>query len=198
MPPVPSKPAISDERLRQMRALRDAICDGGAPRASVAAAPVEAIEPVERSMSFNDAMVRALVAGTKTQTRRLAAPAVHLPCRFGQPGDRLWVRERWAMAGDGRFVYAADDAKPGRRIRWRASYHMPRRASRLTLCITSVRAEKLQDISEADARAEGFAGSSGEDPREWFRKLWDGINTSPGSRWADDPWVWVIEFELVS
>jgi hypothetical protein len=207
------KHAISQQRLEQMRALRDAICAVGVPRAAETVGhPLE--EPVDRPIAFNDAMVRALMDGRKTQTRRLVRPSVHMaranlagrmelydargariPCRYGQPGDRLWVRERWA-ARSNQFVYSADDATPAHRVAWRASYHMPRRASRITLCIKAVRAEKLCDISQADAIAEGLAGAAHDDPRAWFRQLWDAINTSPGTRWADDPWVWVIEFEV--
>lgn len=153
-------------------------------------------------------------------------------CPYGQPGDRLWVRETWSADphiddswastewnGCGRKVreipdrfhhprfcnYAADWLHE--QIRWTPSIHMPRWASRILLEITAVRVERLQDISKADARAEGLdwvgdgytpygvkgiAASWSRDPRESYRVLWESIN-GPGS-WSVNPWVWVLEF----
>lgn len=200
----------------------------------------------ERPILFSGSMVRALLASTKTQTRRLLKlkwgfdveerddgtlwpwaqhpdcdDDVWMPCPQGEIGDRLWVRETWAygihaMAAerdeDGPFVYAADGTTQGRLCdRWTPSIHMPRWASRISLEITALRAERLQDISNADARAEGiecmagdpecgyrnYLDQSGKDwslsPRESFRGLWESIN-GPAS-WAKNPWVWVVEFE---
>ena len=107
--------------------------------------------------------------------------------------------------------YGAQGDKPFH-MAWRPSIHMPRWASRITLRITDVRVERLQDISEDDAVAEGVAleryvpvsdsagtHSSGEaeptDPVEEYRNLWNHIN-APGA-WGANPWVWVIEFEKV-
>jgi hypothetical protein len=143
---------------------------------------------------------------------------VSIPCPYGEPGDWLWVRETWALeqlGDDGdRVVWKADRAAAWRSEmegrfylesayepeRWRPSIHMYRWASRLTLEVTGVRAERLQDISEEDARAEGCAG--GHDviphygfsatPREHFRQLWSSIK-GPES-WDANPWVWVVEF----
>lgn len=184
-------------------------------------------------------MVRAILNGTKTQTRRAvkdrhidaAPPACFFQwlrerCTYGQPGDRLWVRETWAYGvhalaaardEDGPFIYAADGTDQGRLCdRWRPSIHMPREASRILLEIASVRVEQLQDISEADAIAEGVfelplqaaepglwwtgdvaAGAAlhGRSPSRAFRLLWESIN-SPGS-WDANPLVWVIEFKRV-
>jgi hypothetical protein len=136
-----------------------------------------------------------------------------LKCPFGVPGDRLWVRETW---GDGEEnncepgVYyratdpAWDEEETG--FRWKPSIHMPRWASRITLEVTGVRVERLNDISEADAETEGcraevISGTAGYDDQgvisavEKFRELWESIN-GPGS-WAENPWVWVVEFERI-
>jgi hypothetical protein len=148
---------------------------------------------------------------------------------FGQKGDRLWVRETWDFrdwrdtmhANRVNVAYAADgeqrllDAPPTwnpeiyNYERWRPSIHMPRWASRITLEITGVRVERLQSISEDDARAEGvdFAKHADLDPlaggligpvaaRVAFSLLWDSIN---GKRhpWSSNPWAWVIEFRKV-
>ena len=160
----------------------------------------------DRPILFSAPMVRALLAGTKTQTRRVCKLDVRsgMPepelasllrcCPYGVPGDRLWVRETWAPLTVG-YAYRADpvwNAPPA--DRWHPSIHMPRAASRITLEVTGVRVERLQDISEADVIAEGC-------PRQmlygtgWYRDLWLKINGT-GS-WGANPWVWVIEFRLV-
>lgn len=213
----------------------------------------------ERPILFSAPMVRAILAGTKSQTRRAvkgvlrAAPPIDtdcikdrdglpskLPgprdwdlCPYGQPGDWLWVREahaifethgqqrkdgeRWgpwgglptALSPDGsKIVYfreGFDRCAPGR---WRPSIHMPRWASRITLEVTGVRVERLQDISEADAWAEGvesdFASAEyaakhgslcGRQFRYGYANLWGQIN-GPGS-WGANPWVWVVEFKRI-
>ena len=214
-------------------------------RESEAAVRDRALAPKERPILFSGPMVRALLAGTKTQTRRpvkgmalewlrpegftptfVADPANHL-CLYGAPGDRLWVREAWR-------AMAEHDASRPLDIPWRApvvyeaSRHpdtlfgklrpgmfMPRWASRITLEVTGVRVERLQDISEADAIAEGIesrqvsetdsrwlrydrsedqgkAYSTTGNPRESFRSLWESIN-GPGL-WQANPWVWVLSF----
>lgn len=181
-------------------------------------------------------------------------------CPYGQPGDRLWVREThrvkaWNEVASARVEYRADGSedcldvltddydawilqrtaiweRAGARVRadgllpeppggvpWTPSIHMPRWASRLTLEVTSVRVERLHDITEADARAEGVDWSrpepygekwddDREDPREVgyppagasfardnFRRLWSSIN-GPES-WEANPWVWVVGFRRV-
>jgi len=125
-------------------------------------------------------MVRALLDGRKTQTRRAVVPQPRgLPlkeqsivCRFGAPGDTLWVRES-------RFMSRAD--------------------ARITLQITSRRLERVQDITPADARAEGFDPDTLLlDPVGWFRELWDRLHADRGLAWRDNPWVWVITFRLVT
>ena len=123
-------------------------------------------------------------------------------CPFGQPGDRLWVRENSAMdCGDGRILYQADgdDITASLDGRWIPSIHMRRENSRITLEITGVRVERLQDISRGDSMAEGcpFPNmANGPDPRRWYAELWESIN-GPGS-WGRNPWVWVVEFRRVA
>lgn len=220
----------------------------------------------ERPILFSGAMVRAILSGAKTQTRRIA-PIQSLDifehdgglvtwnvrftkpigksrtigsysggfatpdkarqivaaefCPYGQPGDRLWVREAWSIdphpgpnysgglrsPDGGEVMYRATDGWHGP---WRPSIHMPRWASRLTLEITGVRVERLQAISEADAIAEGVtAVSSGgvtlftttgvncfQTAKDAYAALWESIN-GPGS-WDANPWVWVVEFRRVA
>lgn len=232
-----------------------------------------AVEPQtkERPILFSGAMVRALLDGTKTQTRRVVkcpervgnhdfhlrdvmdgkpgAPLwphalggdgrYHaLPCPYGAPGDRLWVRETWApavIAHTSAFVcYRADGEKPQAetckevvladeelvtahrflaRGEWIPSIHMCRWASRILLEIVSVRVERLNEISEGDAIAEGIRefrsgdqvayGLNPDDrdsmhatARDAYRALWEIIN-GQGS-WEANPWVWVVEFKLIT
>lgn len=131
-------------------------------------------------------------------------------CPFGQPGDRLWVRETWqfeinaigsAREEDGPFVYAADDGYGDRRIdeRWRPSIHMPRWVCRLVLEITAVRVERLQVITSDDVLAEGITtrfkvADAADDLRIQFRDLWN----DTGGDWDSNPWVWVVEFKVVT
>lgn len=141
-------------------------------------------------------------------------------CPYGAPGDRLWVREAFgcnchnsAQPVPGcEIVYRAtgDSVDDPPFSAWRPSIHMPRWASRMALEITGVRVERVQDIGEADARAEGITGVLdsafpsyhvvGERrPKchsavEAFGLLWDSINGKRGYGWAANPWVWVIEF----
>jgi len=189
-----------------------------------------------RPILFSATMVRALLAGTKTQTRRVVKPckckitaAQLAACEvsgevnlgdytnspYGQPGDRLWVRETWAAphSDDARpprsihcdwmqIHYAATEERGG--LLWRPSIHMPRWASRITLEITGVRVERLQDISAKDAIAEGVRvhedhhgkpSGSIYSPVQAYCDLWESIN-GHGS-WDANPWVWVLEFKRV-
>jgi hypothetical protein len=126
-------------------------------------------------------------------------------CPYGQPGDRLWVRETWAPHADmptRAAIYRCDRGGDYQdtttpNFRWSPSIHMPRWASRITLEIVSVRVERLNDISTEDAELEGcnrFVDSSGSyDARVQFCELWESIN-GVGS-WDLNPWVWVIEFK---
>lgn len=178
----------------------------------------------EHPILFSGSMVRALLDGSKTQTRRVvkgvalewlgpdgftpefvASPENHL-CPYGQPGDRLWVREAfmhepadycWQASVSipsrpASTVYRADfpNSQPGEG--WKPSIHMPRKLSRITLEITGVRVERLQDISDTDARAEGMPATVANSPRVWFASLWQSINGAES--WDANPWVWVVEF----
>lgn len=139
-------------------------------------------------------------------------------CPYGQPGDRLWVREAWRVgkgyddAPGSAFTsptvwYEADGNLPIDRIgRYRHARFMPRWASRITLEVVAVRVERLQDISDADAIAEGLVrdkgGWRGAPDLPWFaspvaayRSLWESIN-GDGS-WDANPWVWVVEFSRI-
>lgn len=115
-------------------------------------------------------------------------------CPYGQVGDRLWVRETFTWDDiSGKFLYKADNHYDlPYQSKWKPSIHMPRKASRITLEITDIRIERLQDISEEDAIAEGM---NPELPRAKFRSLWESIN-GKGS-WNLNPWVWVIEFKQI-
>lgn len=213
----------------------------------------------EHPILFSTEMVKAILDGRKTQTRRLLKrqPLDILPmvdpvkdgwvtldtrnpnhgsiikCRYGNVGDRLWVREShtWVTLGekdpwkdraidDGSFrrmpdgspvsmCYKADGYKiPST---WRPSIHMPRWASRITLEIASIRVQRIQDISEEDAIAEGIPHY--RDSEYWkmfnckdgfstkaknaFMSLWNSINEKRGYGWEKNPWVWVIEFKRV-
>ena len=201
----------------------------------------------ERPILFKGEMVRAILDGSKTQTRRVikrqrdmefdrndptygpywqcyATEAdgedAKVRCPYGNPGDRLWVREAWAVQHEydaaapseigvsARWHYAATEDLGG--LRKRPSIFLPRRGSRILLEIAAVRVERLQSISEEDARAEGIADGGclncGEsepcgcadpqpDARDAFAWLWQSINGS-GS-WHANPWVWVVEFRRV-
>lgn len=187
----------------------------------------------ERGMIFNAEMIRALLSGQKTQTRRpynwKLQPAMEMaerddgttwpwaedcenggdiwfPCPFGAAGDRIWVRETWAEAGASApdlKLYRAnypehvpssyENVPPADEVRWTPSIHMPRWASRILLEITAVRVEKLNSISEVDAKAEGMKDSM---PILEYARLWNGIY--PDKYWQSNPWVWVIEFKRVT
>jgi len=234
----------------------------------------------ERPILFSGEMVRAILDGRKTQTRRVMKPqppnckgrwayiasstersevgkfryswpdddgnaftsrgresGVAFRCPFGAVGDRLWVREKWSTWNDEQnalmILYGADDEAKlviddgarqkwlsgdvefnplkhsSEEVKWKPSIHMPRWASRITLEICGVRVERLNDISEADAMAEGIATSSNGvyymdysrgianacKPEFSFMTLWKSIN-GPNS-WAANPWVWVMEFKKV-
>ena len=174
----------------------------------------------ERPILFSAPMVRAILDGTKTMTRRIikpqpthfnpagtprrvvpnGGPSESICCPYGQPGDRLWVRETWMDCRniDGAIsdsMYRATFGNTPEGGQWRPSIHMPRWASRILLEITDVRVERAQDISEADAISEGVQHSTLNDPRVEYRWLWESIN-GPDS-WAATPWVWVIEFRKI-
>lgn len=215
-------------------------------------------EVKERPILFSGPMVRAILDGRKTQTRRIVKnhpgcgfeiggyhkavtdrhgeqyPACNesfgifaedgswsIECPYGQPGERLWVRESWAPASAALpsasgVVYRADyhtglEKRDGDQ-KWKPSIHMFRQDSRINLEITGIRVERLQAISEADAIAEGciklpasgritdtkggqYGGRIWTTARAWYAELWNQIN-GPLS-WAENPFVWVVEFRKV-
>lgn len=216
----------------------------------------------ERPILFSAPMVHAILEGRKTQTRRKVfnrrttdyqsieerddgthwpwretedAQDHWYPCPYGQPGDRLWVRETWQgplideeleeefhqspdyFKKPSFCAYRASDTldainADGEELGWRPSIHMPRWASRILLEVTGVRVERLQDISESDAMAEGVERvvgptngvvyRTGADNRlnslasGAYAMLWEQINGA-GS-WFENPWVWVVEFKRVT
>lgn len=184
----------------------------------------------ERPILFSGPMVRAIIEGRKTVTRRVVKPqpdffgsmtdantpfktlgaGLHgqIVCPYGKPGDRLWVRETFAVYGDEKMAaihYRADRPHDvGRKgVGYKPSIHMPRWASRLLLEVTAVRVELLQDISADQAMAEGVLSceseldpdGNGYSPYELFSALWVSINGHDS--WHANPWVWVVEFKRV-
>jgi hypothetical protein len=227
------------------------------------------IAPREHPILFSGEMVRAILSGRKTQTRRLVTPTTSIvdgqahagfewseldfstawvdegPSPAGNAGpylkvprptgddsvhrlyprwwmgEHLWVREAYALIWPGEsepadfcsnlVEYRAD--KPDARFpgewpdcpeserdeacpKWRPSIHMPRWASRLTLEITDVRVERLQDIREKDATAEGFDPITRDCKVPKFQALWDSMYAK-SAPWSSNPWVWVITFKRV-
>jgi hypothetical protein len=217
----------------------------------------------EKPILFSGPMVRAILDGRKTMTRRVVKPqpphsctytinganshalcfgpigecvpptaksADHrLPCPYGQPGDRLWIKESYCCKADeneqileDEFWYRSTDEGEGivalnedggikenkdgtEASPWISSRFMPRKASRITLEVTGVRVERLKEITEEDAKAEGVDGPS-ENPLcvgdcrthySHFRELWDSINAKRGFGWDSNPLVWVIEFKMM-
>lgn len=206
---------------------------------------------------FSAPMVCALLAGRKTQTRRLLkadipdwcddrpgfsclTPARHVefrghsPSGYGSkfirlpyaPGDRLYVRECAQEVGEGYlWIYRADypncvpahfDNVPALdeiTTPWLPSIFMPKHASRLTLVVRRVRVERLQNISEADAIAEGVEagpvegswrnyGPNGQDApcltaASSFMTLWQSLHDKEGNRWVDNPWIVAVSFEVI-
>jgi len=183
----------------------------------------------ERPIIFSSEMVRAIILdGRKTQTRRV----VRLPswfqaityvddaqykdcierrvkCPYGGIGERLWCKETFIKCeepdDDGNYIiyYRADYPNDKTFGPCKPSIYMPRWASRITLEITGVRVERIQDITEEDAKAEGCEighGLTDDSPffaREAFQKLWDSINAKRGYGWNENPWVFVISFKKV-
>lgn len=196
----------------------------------------------ERPILFSAPMVRAILSGNKSQTRRVVKPQPVDPgngqyldaycsqpktptnprgmseqwnwwlpdnrlgdsigkCPYGQPGEKLWLRETLYRDNLGVWRYRSDDTSVRGDARGRsnaatcASIHMPRWASRITLEITNVRAERLQDISDGDCMAEGSAVGIMH-ARAWYRSLWNDINGA--GAWDANPWVWALTFRRVT
>ena len=225
---------------------------------------------MEKPILFNTEMVRAILEGRKTQTRRLIRPQPEgqLSYIFGgsHPGkwtymsrseakawdvdesviheedgkfwtppchgdDVLYVRETWNygyvdsdwkegcppehwfeeldwkgkdhdfLREISRFWYLADDDEPLYDLKWKPSIHMPREAARIFLKVNRVRAERLKDITEEDAVAEGFEADEVFNARARFAMTWNSVYGVSGKKvpenWASNPWVWVIDFERV-
>jgi len=190
----------------------------------------------EKPILFNAEMVRAVLDGRKTQTRRILKDAPSDPkctehlkhpdgrwffkgggiakCPYGKPGTKLWVRETWAhlndydgqvlLASSRIALYRADNEETIQPLKWKPSIHMPRWASRINLEITDIRVERVQDISDQEAKAEGVDGIP--DPTILgtnyhhiipFAELWDSINKKRGYGWDENPWVWCVSFKKI-
>ena len=108
-----------------------------------------------------------------------------------EPGDILWVKETWARSDRG-VLYRADDDRRG--VRWKSPRFMPQGASRIRLDVTAVRPERVQDITEEDAQAEGVALGGSPTYVKAFAQLWDSINAKRGHGWEANDWVWVLKF----
>ncbi|MDW3712899.1 hypothetical protein [Pseudomonas sp. 2023EL-01195] len=211
-----------------------------------------ALQRKDRPIIFSGPMVRAILEGRKTVTRRVIKPQPYIDtsgnfcwngsnygqnengprsaalaspipcsktkrvaCPYGKPGDRLWVRETHFIndfrganvpeddRAEAEIVYRADPLPcwegEESEIPWRPSIHMPRWASRILLEITAVRVERVQDISDEQALAEGVDQTNTSIPgyaRQRFQDLWESINGT-GS-WDANPWVWVVEFKRIT
>lgn len=196
----------------------------------------------ERPIAFNDEMVRAILGGYKTQTRRViksqpddmtcqvmhftdgyrfTTETKYFKCPYGVLGDKLWVRETFryynrysecacydycCCPSDKTILYrAASDHE----AKWKPPMHMPRNASRIDLLIKNIRVERIKDISEKDAKAEGVVPSAYESVDKYgkyyselshvlsFARLWNSIYAKRGHGWNSNPWVWVVEFEII-
>ena len=207
----------------------------------------------DRPIIFSAPMIRALLDGRKTQTRRIIKPSPEF-CGGGRsrdpqnwndpdawgwenydegcwdllsegytgrpfyaPGDRLWCKEGCVVGfdiddndrpiGDRKVWYRATDTglrwyDPDSESMldnppWKPSIHMPRWASRLTLLVTDVRVQRLQEISRGDAMEEGcpFANmADGPNPRDWYRGIWNSLH-GPGA-WDANPWVAALTFTV--
>lgn len=135
-----------------------------------------------------------------------------IACPYGKPGDRLWVREAWAeinvaqAPGESWVVYRECDNRTDYGGPWKPSIHMRRRDSRILLEITAVRVERLQNITQDQAMAEGIEKHPGgghhveEGKHHWASPIdsFAGLWSSVGGNWDANPWVWVVEFKRVT
>jgi len=220
----------------------------------------------EKPIIFGSEMVKAVLSGYKTQTRRvIKRPEQWMiefdgeahrasdqygdsydileVCPYGKIGAQLWVREKWRIGawnenGEIAIDYANGDCLPyvevpdpdaheklwiqctdecikkgveeneeghyswdkgSSPLKWRPSIFMPRWASRIQLEITDIRVERVQDITDSNATAEGIvtAPTSIVTPRMSFKKLWDSINAKRGYSWDKNPWCWCLTFKVI-
>jgi len=175
----------------------------------------------ERPIIFSSDSVKAIMEGRKTQTRRVITGKFviedpkkvwdaqdlitenkdkikYIRCPYGKPGDRLWVRETWIAPGPAHTpFYKAYIPNVNIKIKWKSPIHMPRWASRITLEITDVRVERLQDITFHDLQAEAV-GTQGELTKamEEYIQIWDNLNSKRGYPWSSNPWVWCLTFKV--
>ena len=127
-----------------------------------------------------------------------------IACPYGKVGDLLWVRETFGQGVSEKLYYKADKGIVDQLVlSWKPSIHMPKAAARIWLRITNIRVERLHEIIEEDAKAEGAPigrvlgmGQIGGSHREGFIELWERINGFDS--WSKNPWVWVVEFEVIS
>lgn len=129
------------------------------------------------------------------------APFHSVKCPYGSPGDLLWVRETWTADDEGHSTtrasisYKADcDGSTGW---WRPSIHMPRWASRITLRLNDVRAQRLLAASMTDIVAAGCPYDTPDQALDWFRHEWDTSYARRGYGWQTNPWVWLLEFDVM-
>jgi len=125
-------------------------------------------------------------------------PVKRMMCPYGQVGDRLWVKETWYSAFPNKedVIYKADKAHKAlaNPSCWQSPIFMPRWASRLTLEITDIRVERLQDMSDEDMIAEGLYDRYDYSKAQ---RVWNKLNAKRGFDWTSNPWVWVISFKDV-
>ncbi|HEX8325818.1 MAG TPA: hypothetical protein VF595_18080 [Tepidisphaeraceae bacterium] len=197
----PDTAAIQHALERQTRAAllrRLGPSPEGATAARSASRASSSDHATAKGIGFAIDLVRAVLDGRKTQTRRPVRPqpdATPSPdaCPLARVGDWLYVREPWLTTIDSDGIahtqYAADEPRPTGR-RFRPGMYMARSAARLWLRVEAVRAERLQAIAAADLAAEGLP------PGQSLAAVWDGFYTTPGERYGDDPWVWAITFDF--
>lgn len=194
----------------------------------------------EKPILFSTPMVQAIMDGRKTQTRRIVKDCTariltlkgdvatgesgrERKCPYGKVGDVLWVRETVCNAGTKEkpyYLYKANGCEPrDTSKKWKPSIHMPKEAARIWLEITYIRVQRLKDISEEDAIAEGIEKHETfgyscykclkeghilpdicndgfyENPKDSFLSLWQSINGIDS--WNKNPWVWVVEFKRI-
>lgn len=196
----------------------------------------------ERPILFQTDMVKAILGNRKTQTRRKCrhqhwshseltdvnkngiTQKIHryVSCPYGQPGDLLWVRESFYEPMfenlNGKYYYKADLVDQGWHFKWKPSIHMPKSAARLWQMVEDIRVERLQDISEKNAIAEGIKNevlpivneriyyfypcndlrddTYLNSPITSFYSLWKSINGQ--ASWDANPWVWVVQYRVLS